>query len=93
MDPKYPDVHQFMGIAYTRLNRYAEAEKELKIAAPSDNDGTVHYQLARVYLAMGKSAEAQREFALSNQLRVVTHRNNEERVQRIAAAEAALKQP
>ena len=93
LDPKYPEVYQFMGIAYTRLNRYAEAEKELKIAAPSDNDGTVHYQLARVYLAMGKSAEAQREFALSNQLRVVTHRNNEERVQRIAAAEAALKQP
>lgn len=93
LDPKYPDLHEFMGIAYNQLNRYAEAEKELKIAAPSDKDGTVHYQLARVYLAMGKSAEAQQEFALSNQLRVVTHRNNEDRVQRIAAAEAALKQP
>ena len=93
LDQKYPDVHQFMGIAYTRLNRYPEAEKELKIAAPSDKDGTVHYELARVYLAMGKSAEAQREFALSNQLRVVSHRNNEERVQRIGAAEAALNQP
>jgi len=93
LDPEYPDLHDFMGIAYNQLNRYAEAEKELKIAAPSDKDGTVHYQLARVYLAMGKSAEAQRMFALSNQLRVVTHRNNEDRVQRIAAAEAALKQP
>jgi len=93
LDPKYPDLHEFMGIAYNQLNRYAEAEKELKIAAPSDKDGTVHYQLARVYRAMGKSAEAQQEFALSDQLRVVTHRNNEDRVQRIAAAEAALKQP
>jgi tetratricopeptide (TPR) repeat protein len=93
LDPQYPDVHDFLGIAYTQLKRYAEAEKELKIAARGDKDGTIHYQLARVYTAMGKSAEAQQEFALSDHLRVVTHRANEERVQRIAAAEAALKQP
>jgi tetratricopeptide (TPR) repeat protein len=93
LDPRYPDLHEFIGIAYNQLKRYAEAEKELKIAAPSDKDGTLHYQLARVYTAMGKSAEAKQEFALSDQLRVVSHRANEERVQRIAAAESALKQP
>ena len=93
LDSKYPDLHDFMGIAYSQMNRYAEAEKELKIAAPGDKDGSVHYQLARVYTALGKSAEAQQEFALSNQLLVATHRANEERVQRIAEAEAALKQP
>jgi len=42
---------------------------------------------------MGRSAEAHMEFALADQLRVATHDANEERVQRIAAAEAALKQP
>jgi len=93
LDPKYPDLHDFMGIAYNQLNHYAEAEKELKIAVPSDRDGSVHYQLARVYTAMGKTAEAQQEFALSDQLRVRSHRANEERVQRVAAAESALKQP
>jgi tetratricopeptide (TPR) repeat protein len=93
LDPRYPDLHEFMGIAYNQLKQYPEAEKELKIAAPGDKDGTVHYQLARVYAALGKSAEAQQEFALSDQLRVVSHRANEERVQRIAAAESALKQP
>jgi tetratricopeptide (TPR) repeat protein len=93
LDSKYPDLHDFMGIAYSQLNRYAEAEKELKIAAPSDKDGSVHYQLARVYTALGKPSEAQQEFALSNQLLAATHRANEERVQRIAEAEAALKQP
>jgi tetratricopeptide (TPR) repeat protein len=93
LDSKYPDLHDFMGIAYSQLNRYAEAEKELKIAAPGDKDGSVHYQLARVYTALGKSSEAQREFQLSNQLLVATHRANEERVARIAEAEAALKQP
>jgi tetratricopeptide (TPR) repeat protein len=82
-----------MGIAYSQLNRYAEAEKELQIAAPGDKDGSIHYQLARVYTALGKSSEAQKEFTLSNQLLTATHRANEERVQRIAEAEAALKQP
>jgi tetratricopeptide (TPR) repeat protein len=93
LDPRHPDLHEFMGIAYSQMRRYAEAEKELKLAAPSDKDGSVHYQLARVYMALGKSAEAQQAFALSNQLHASTHRANEERVQRIAAAEAVLKQP
>jgi tetratricopeptide (TPR) repeat protein len=93
LDSKYPDLHDFMGIAYSQLNRYAEAEKELQIAAPGDKDGSIHYQLARVYTALGKSSDAQKEFALSNQLLVATHRANEERVERIAEAEAALKQP
>jgi len=93
LNSKYPDLHDFMGIAYSQMKRYAEAERELKIAALSDKDGSVHYQLARVYTALGKSSEAQQEFALSDQLLVATHRANEERVQRIAEAEAALKQP
>ncbi|HXW15320.1 MAG TPA: tetratricopeptide repeat protein [Terriglobia bacterium] len=93
LDPSYPDLHEVLGIAYTQLESYKEAEKELKIAAPSDKDGGVHYQLARLYSAMGRSAEAHLEFALGDQLREATHQANEERVQRIAAAEAALKQP
>jgi tetratricopeptide (TPR) repeat protein len=93
LDPKYPDLHEFMGIAFTQLERYKEAEKELKIAAPADKDGAVHNQLARVYTAMGRSAEAHLEFALADQIRIATHDANEERVQRLAAAEAELKQP
>jgi tetratricopeptide (TPR) repeat protein len=93
LDPKYPDLHDFLGIAYSQLNRYAEAEKELKLAAPGDKDGSIHYQLARVYKALGKTQEANQEFAASNQILVTTHRANEDRVHRIAEAEAALKQP
>jgi tetratricopeptide (TPR) repeat protein len=93
LDSKYPDVHDFMGIAFSQLHRYVEAVRELKIAVPGDKDGSVHYQLARVYTATGKPAEAKQEIALSDQIRVATHRANEGRVQRIAAAEAALKQP
>jgi tetratricopeptide (TPR) repeat protein len=93
LDPHYPDLHTSMGIAYTQLERYKEAQTELKLAAPSDKDGAVHNQLARVYAAMGRSAEAHLQFALADQLRTANHDANEERVQRLAAAEAALKQP
>jgi len=93
LDPNYPDLHLSMGIAYTQLERYKEAEKELKLAAPSDKDGAVHDQLARVYAARGRSAEAHLQFALADQIRVAILQANEERVHRLAAAEAALKQP
>jgi tetratricopeptide (TPR) repeat protein len=93
LDPKYPDLHQFIGMAYSRLGKYAQAETELKLAAATDKEGSIHYQLARVYQALGKTAEAQREFAISDELTRESHQRSEERVQRVAAAEAALKQP
>jgi tetratricopeptide (TPR) repeat protein len=93
LDPRYPDLHQFIGMAYSRLTEYADAETELKLAAATDKEGSVHYQLARVYQALGKPAEAQREFAISDELTRESHQRNQERVQRVAAAEAALKQP
>jgi tetratricopeptide (TPR) repeat protein len=93
LDPKYPDLHMSMGIAYTQSEQYKEAEKELKIAARTDKDGTVHNQLARVYAAMGRSAESHLEFARADQIRAAIREANEEHLQRLAAAEAALKQP
>lgn len=92
LDPKYPDVHQFLGMAYSRLGKYAEAEAELKQAAPADKDGRVHYQLARVYQALKRPADAQREFAASDQIKKANEQKNEERTQRLVRAEAALKQ-
>ena len=93
LNPHYPDLHLSMGKAYAQLEQYKEAEKELKLAVPSDKDGAVHNELARVYAAMGRSAEAHLQFALADQIRVAILQANEEHVQRLAAAEAALKQP
>jgi len=93
LDPKYPDLRDFLGIAYIQMHRYADAARELELAAPGDQDGSIHYQLARAYMALGKSREAEKEFALSNRLHEASHRANEQRVQRLAEAEAALTKP
>lgn len=93
IDPAYPEVHQFLGIAYSQLKRYRQAEAELQRASAQDRDGKIHYQLAKVYQALGRSADAAREFAASDALNQETRRKNEERTARLAAAEAVLKQP
>jgi tetratricopeptide (TPR) repeat protein len=93
LDPNYPDVHEFLGKAYNQMRKYAQAETELELAAAEDKDGRVHYQLGKVYQALGRIADAEREFALSSKLKSESAQKNEVRVQRIAAAEAALKQP
>jgi tetratricopeptide (TPR) repeat protein len=93
LDPQNPDIHQFLGMGYTQLGRYSQAESELKLAAATDKEGKIHYQLGRLYQALGKPAEARREFSISDELNRESHRKNEQRVQRVAAAEAVLKQP
>ncbi len=93
LDKNYPDVHGFIGMAYSQLGQYAQAEAELKLASASDQDGRIHYQLGRVYQRLANSEEAQREFAISDKLKNESAQKNQARVQSIAAAEAALKQP
>ena len=56
-----PDLwpaYQQLGQAYATQKNYARAEEILKRALAHDHDGGVHYQLARVLRAEGKSAEA-----------------------------------
>lgn len=91
LDPHYPDIHEFLGMAYSQLREYPRAEAELKIAVVTDKDGRIHYQLGRVYQALAMSAEAEREFSISDKLKHQSEQENVVRVQEIAAAEAALK--
>jgi tetratricopeptide (TPR) repeat protein len=91
--PNNTDVHRFLGTAYVQMQRYPEAVKELKLAVAQDDDGKTHYQLAKAYQGLGRKEEAATEFAASNALNLQFHSRNSQRVQRLAAAEAALKQP
>jgi tetratricopeptide (TPR) repeat protein len=91
--PDNIDVHQYLGTAYLQMRRYAEAVKELKIGIRQDDEGKIHYQLAKAYQALGRKDEATAEFAASNVLNERFHSRSSERVQRLAAAEAALRQP
>jgi len=93
LGPDDTDVHRFLGTAYVQMQRYPEAVKELKLAVPQDDDGKTHYQLAKAYQGLGRKEEAATEFAASNTLNQQFHSRNSQRAQRLAAAEAALKQP
>jgi tetratricopeptide (TPR) repeat protein len=93
LDRKNPDVHEFLGIAEVQMHEYAEAVTQLKLAVQGDEDGKIHYQLAKAYQGLGRKEEAAAEFAASNALNQQFHSRSSERVQRLAAAEAALKQP
>ncbi|HEV2176364.1 MAG TPA: tetratricopeptide repeat protein [Terriglobia bacterium] len=92
-EPQNPDVHHFLGTAYLQMRRYREAVTELKLALHEDEDGKIHYQLARAYQSLGRKEEAAHEFVASNALNERFHSRSAQRVQRLAAAEAALKQP
>ena len=68
--PEYVShVHALLGKVYARTGRTQEAINELKLALADDKDGTVHYQIARLYLKVGDRDAARQAFDVSAQLR------------------------
>jgi predicted Zn-dependent protease len=61
-------VHALLGKVYAKTNRTREAIVELKLGLPSDKDGSLHYQIARLYLKVGDPDSAKQAFAVSKQL-------------------------
>ncbi|MBV8277420.1 MAG: tetratricopeptide repeat protein, partial [Verrucomicrobia bacterium] len=55
-------IHEQLGSAYLQQQDYPKAEAELKKAVKDDPYGSAHYQLALVYRAEGRRAEAAAEF-------------------------------
>ncbi len=55
-----PHVHALLGRVYAEAGRNTDAIAQLKLGTESDSDGSVHYQLARLYreIGDGKSAAA-----------------------------------
>jgi len=56
-------AHASLGRAYVQVGRYQDALPHLNIAAPQDEDGRTHLQLARALQALGRSADAQKAMA------------------------------
>lgn len=83
VEPGDPDIHSDLGSAYADLHDYAKAESELKAAIAGDQDGSVHYRLARVYQAEGKKESAAREFDLSTALNRQSHAKLEKQTERL----------
>lgn len=68
--PEYiPHVHALLGKVYAQTGRTEQAIAEFKLALAADKDGTVHYQLGRLYLKIGDRNSAKQAFDVSQRLR------------------------
>jgi tetratricopeptide (TPR) repeat protein len=61
-------VHALLGKVYAQTNRTQQAIAELKLALASDKDGSLHYQIARLYLKIGDRDSAMQAFEISKRL-------------------------
>jgi Flp pilus assembly protein TadD len=69
-EPRKASIREALGIAYFRLQRYAEAESEFRALleiAPSDDYG--HYALGRTLDKLGRRDEAQTQYKLARALK------------------------
>ncbi len=58
-----PHVHALLGRVYEANGKTKEAIDQLRMGAESDQDGSIHYQLARLYTKVGDKADADLAFA------------------------------
>jgi tetratricopeptide (TPR) repeat protein len=63
-----PHLHALLGQVYAQTGRIQEAISELKMGLTSDEDGSLHYQLARMYTSVGNKAAALDAFQQSKLL-------------------------
>jgi tetratricopeptide (TPR) repeat protein len=58
-DPKHLPARAALGMAYARAGRAGDAVPHLEAALELDEDGSLHYQLARAYQATGATQKAE----------------------------------
>jgi len=63
-----PRLHALFGKVYAQTGRDHEALSEFKLAITGDDDGTIHYQMGRLYLKAGDKEAAAQAFELSRRL-------------------------
>jgi tetratricopeptide (TPR) repeat protein len=63
-----PRVHALLGQVYATQGDTKRAIDEYKLGLPSDDDGSVHFQLGRLYQKVGEKELADGEFAKSKTL-------------------------
>ena len=67
-DPSMIEARVSLARAYLQGGRSAEAIPHLEAALPTDEDGSLHYQLARAYQATGQIERAKQMLAKYQEL-------------------------
>jgi tetratricopeptide (TPR) repeat protein len=62
-------VHALLGKVYAETNRTQQAIAELMLGLVDDKDGSLHYQIGRLYLKVGDHDLAKQAFEVSDQMR------------------------
>lgn len=75
-DPKLLAAHASLGLVLSRLDKNAEAIPHLERALALDDDGNLHYQLARAYQAAGAREKASTTMA---QYQEIVKKNQEQK--------------
>ena len=69
-EPRKASIREALGIAYFRIQRWAEAESEFRaVLELSPADDYAHYALGRALEKQGKDAEANGHYKLASSLR------------------------
>ncbi|MES1257559.1 MAG: tetratricopeptide repeat protein [Acidobacteriota bacterium] len=77
-DPKMRAADASLGLSLSRLGKFAEAIPHLERAQELDDDGSLHYQLARAYQAAGNAVRAQAAMAQYQELQKRNQAQKEE---------------
>lgn len=78
--PSMKEADASLGLALALVNRQAEAVPHLEKALDLDDDGSLHYQLARAYQAQGKADQARQMMTQYQQIQ----RQNQEHKDEVA---------
>jgi predicted Zn-dependent protease len=77
-EPQLLPAHAALGIAYAMLNQNAEAIPQLEKAVSLDDDGSLHYSLARACQAAGRTEEAKKAMQEYQQIKQRNQQINDE---------------
>jgi tetratricopeptide (TPR) repeat protein len=70
LEPEFvPHLHALLGQVYAETGRIPAAISEYKAGLSTDEDGSIHYQLARLYQKSGDKVAAEEAFKASKRLR------------------------
>ncbi len=83
-DPQLLPAHAALGMVYATLNQNAQAVPHLVKAVTLDDDGSLHYSLARAYQASGNTAQATKAMAEYQQIKKKNQQVDDELAQQSA---------